>query len=1442
MSLEEELICPISQELLVDPIIVPCCTRAFSRESLSQWFESSRNTSCPNCRQNLFGFNPRTEPRNIILSNIIGLINTKSNVVSNDIELKPHQWSCSLTPVCGSTGSYINVTEMDLTLKQSNFVVRPSLFIAVVDKSGSMAGQPWIQVQSALIHMLSVASLNQNIKLIIITYDSVANIVDTICSLDEQCSRIRNIGANGGTVFRSAFDKIKTVLSRFISSDDPQLQNQQNNIAGVTIAFLTDGQSGDSKKETLAQDFKNILQEAWSGPLNVHAVGFGSGCDRELLEKMRMCGNIEGIFRYAEPSDNSDTLCQKLQSLFDAVNESSVVNLELQLSDNMKFLKNNSSNIKLQFPINENNTGTFKTWVYFDGNSQDYSVKILSPLDNLTIDAQLIINSDTERKKCLTLKWLNHLVDELATEFVDLVKTYEKQKNIHVMKLHTALILQRINAIYCLVESAESKQRLDYIENQIYKLMDGSDVNIGKLYDIRFAAGNSRVAAAAPPTQISYANIPPRFQLDVKPAVKEYALRHYSMNNDGKNRNALQQAISHCQYNIVTQYFLAELDKSTDVSMLYTDNDGNTPLLLACYFGHSEIVAKLLEKYPNIDPNISNKDGETAITLAIKKRGFWKTIKTLLHYGHIIPAARIEGLKQYAIEHGYVQTGKILSSYCADQAVINTSMTDDYIRYLFEECNSKGAKIDAQSYLSVCLEKKMTDIITVLLSDPKYNNSVDVTISMMMDWCLPDIPDSPQTSKYIELCDMVLKFKPELLYMCNADGESLLFKSAERGSLPHVKYFISKGLAIDHPNNLGNSPLWIACAKRYPCIITELLQNGANVNMQNLKGNPPMYNICQKGPSKIIDILLSYGADITMSNNNGDTLILISCRNGQHEILEKLLNYADDKLINHKAHIDGFNAIMSAAEANRPECIKVLHKFGIDLNQKTDLDNKIVASATPLHIAAYYDRLEALITLLECGADPTQTDHNGLTCLHIAVMQGNINIVRVLKQKVPQLITIRDAVGYLPMAYSRNNLDMKKILVDPLLIPLIDLCKNRLNSADQSSAIEIMRRYCGAKGVLSTRSCVNIQDFNGFTPLTYAVIYSNQNVAQMLVDLGADPLIKNFSNINSVLFAKWIRNPRINTMLDTETYQSMIQHQFDNLERESTKNHCHRQIMFLGDIPKNTSELTSDSIGIRMENSLRTVKIFSDVTAESHQPNLGIEENTESNVRKIDSSLILDVLNRTTSNFTNDSINTVIATSKIFVVNLIAAGNQLSPMEIYCANIFMNNSVFPQVVNECLTSCSKDPNIIEFNKCFMNALDKMDTWTDEVFVGSNGVNRFNFQIGNTVVNHGYISSSTMWRVSVDHVTEYATKKKQGTVFIIKSKTGKLASLYSPFVVDSEVIFRPGCTFVVTNWYHGGDYIVLGQSNIRNHTYKVKESELSELLYSNRSLVIELTEQ
>ena len=99
-----------------------------------------------------------------------------------------------------------------------------------------------------------------------------------------------------------------------------------------------------------------------------------------------------------------------------------------------------------------------------------------------------------------------------------------------------------------------------------------------------------------------------------------------------------------------------------------------------------------------------------------------------------------------------------------------------------------------------------------------------------MEFCIPPKADDPETPKYIDMATMFLDRQPDLINMVDENEEAPVFKAAEKGSLPHVQLFLDREGIVDRPNVLGNTALWIASAKRYPCIIDELLNRCADIN------------------------------------------------------------------------------------------------------------------------------------------------------------------------------------------------------------------------------------------------------------------------------------------------------------------------------------------------------------------------------------------------------------------------------------------------------------------------------------------------------------------------------------------------------------------------------------------------------------------------------------
>ncbi|XP_078656127.1 uncharacterized protein LOC144902518 [Branchiostoma floridae x Branchiostoma belcheri] len=194
--------------------------------------------------------------------------------------------------------------------------------IVAADKSGSMAGNPWRQVQQALVYMMGdVASVNPSVALDVVIYNDKASILQYAGSYQEA---VNGVKADGMTSFAAAFGCIKDCLKTEI---------QGTPVSKTVVVFMTDGADtcnrGDdinrsvrSWKDTLARLGHEVI---------VHVVGFSAQHDYNFLGRLRNTGTTAGLFRYTEPSDGTEALKAKLQELFDFVALSAGREVDMQM-------------------------------------------------------------------------------------------------------------------------------------------------------------------------------------------------------------------------------------------------------------------------------------------------------------------------------------------------------------------------------------------------------------------------------------------------------------------------------------------------------------------------------------------------------------------------------------------------------------------------------------------------------------------------------------------------------------------------------------------------------------------------------------------------------------------------------------------------------------------------------------------------------------------------------------------------------------------------------------------------------------------------------------------------------------------------------------------------------------------------------------------------------
>ena len=176
-------------------------------------------------------------------------------------------------------------------------------------------------------------------------------------------------------------------------------------------------------------------------------------------------------------------------------------------------------------------------------------------------------------------------------------------------------------------------------------------------------------------------------------------------------------------------------------------------------------------------------------------------------------------------------------------------------------------------------------------------------------------------------------------------------------------------------------------------------------------------------PSRLPAVLLA-GADLKHTHEAGNTSVWLAMQHKHEAAVEVLLQamIAAGMDINARAGggKQGQTLLMRASALGLTSTVAKLLALGADVaakdaNQKDPIDhaaNEDVKAAFAKHLAqvditdqnknglllvfSRHGMASRLPAVLQAGADLKHTDENGNTCLHLAVEQGSIDIVRIL--------------------------------------------------------------------------------------------------------------------------------------------------------------------------------------------------------------------------------------------------------------------------------------------------------------------------------------------------------------------------------------------------------------------------------------------------------------
>lgn len=1426
----ENLTCPITMEILEDPITLPC-GHSVSRQPMVLWFQNSQ--SCPVCKTELDNYDPQTAPKSINLAYMIELVKQEQAKNENiPVELfKPKEeskWNAIIHPLSNNENVYQTVIgKMEISNTKKDYFFK-TLLIPIVDKSGSMSGSPTKQVIYSLNRIIDVTYKLPQIMTTIIHYDDRAiNMeINKLQPIDFYRNYVQTKTDGGGTSFRSAFDELIKVCEK---------HKNDKEISSMVVIFLTDGEDSSVQKNArndLVKSLKIDIEKIWDKQYTVHTVGFGSGHDYDFLNGLRQIGT-EGAYRFADPNEDADSLSNKINSLLDVIAESSTMPLKI---------------ISMPATISLLNGENGKYWIDITkcDRTKPYNLTI-SINDELT-DVPIEF-AEGENDKEIWNQWYTYLIDEIASEILIL----STQPDSLDKQLHIELLQQRSRAIFARLNDTVNAERLEKLVETLKTIQIGGTVNQSKLNDMKFegkyatkSINPQPVILPSPSIQQQNTYVRPIRNVKYWKTIKTKNYTSYL--KDTLLRNSYngfyitgKQRFDTSDESHFSNHLATWVDNNSNIWFNKIDEYGSTSLIVASACGRWGMIKAMLKYDINIDHK--NNDGYNALDIAILY-GYYNTVDILLEHG-IKPSVDTEVLLCTCLSNGYYQT--------AERLVKNklVSITEDLINCSpYTYINWLSARATKNITLETAITKGLYDAV-----EEKLNIITDFSWKPYLD-----ILSKPTTDQ-VRIIDLLLKNKKadpheiiEIDFQNNNNEIEKeitfpLFIACEKGQYQLfkllLKYIDDVKSIINFQNNKGTTLLWIASCNRYIDIVNELLNLGADPNVANLKGDGPLIPCCQKGSDVIVDLLLESGARLNIYNKNRDNPVLICCRTGQYRILETLLkrlNPAELKIIlEESAEIDGFNPLLASTELDKVECIKVCKKYGADLEHKTTENNQIIAGATALHLACFYGRLAATKTLLELGSDITsQTSVHGWTPLHIAIRQGHVNIVRFLlsHSKGKQNLEITDKDNRTPSYYA--NINGNESILEEFFTNKLSLILDKVLLSDQETEFrcsQTLLKYGRSLGCFEYDEIAKINMGQGSTILSNALLSGNKHLINSLKqmnpnfnkpdDYGVTPnfwaTFLGYSNDTEFgsAFAVTSSAP---TELGPSDATLMMLDRVKSVGKTSLQNKLllnlqpGRQLI---EAPNQINSLIkmSDGYSLRVNNGVLVELKNSQALDHSL---LGFVDKLKNNKVFPDGK---------------QQLESILYNSKIHLIKLVATEDSiLQPIHLLALYLYTGNLTIFKQVNITLSNWKPDNFWNPFIHCLYQGIGLLSPYIGEVYRAvDTSFNSNDYKVGTKIKWSTFSICSLEWKNSTDLINQ-----KKGIVFIIKSLSGKNISRFSKSPADKEVIFLPGTEFVITNFYKP-DIIVFGQANIRQKTYKATDKDLENATNQKDCIIIELEE-
>jgi ankyrin repeat protein len=289
--------------------------------------------------------------------------------------------------------------------------------------------------------------------------------------------------------------------------------------------------------------------------------------------------------------------------------------------------------------------------------------------------------------------------------------------------------------------------------------------------------------------------------------------------------------------------------------------------------GDTAEVKALLSKQPDL-VNAKNEKGSTPLHLASYK-GHLEMVKFLLEKGADIEAENGSGFTslQLAVYGGHRNVAEFLIDKGSDINAINKQMGMTVLDLAFMR-EMQARKLDIAPFL---IEKGAE--FDVNKKNPSGYAILDMAIVF----------------GYTEAVDYLLGFGADLSAL-RKDGRTPLINAMFRGHPKIADLLIEKGADINVPDNEGRPPIYWAVKKGLADVVEMLIAKGATLDyVEKDHGRTLLHIAALQGYKNVVDLLLDKKPDVNAKDNHDKTPLFYAGKYGHKKVAFVLMKYGAKK-------------------------------------------------------------------------------------------------------------------------------------------------------------------------------------------------------------------------------------------------------------------------------------------------------------------------------------------------------------------------------------------------------------------------------------------------------------------------------------------------------------------------------------------------------------------